>query len=153
MTRFAAVVVLLGLCVGIVAFVGLEVGAGARTFGERTYVDPCTAPADPFPQGEGLDGTLQRILLSGLNGAACELGTSREVLVLSLDPDTGFGDEVTWTEEELERALQAGLLRAVDDADERDTLPGFVASILRFAVERAPLDWLLGLVDLPFLED
>lgn len=153
MTRAGATAVLVALCVGLAGLLVVEVRAGARDYGERTYVDPCTAPIDPFPQGSGLDGILQRIVLSALNGAACELGTGREELVLSLEPETGFGGEVTWTQEELERALQAGLLRAIDDADERNTLPGFVARILRFAVERAPLDWLLGLVDLPFLED
>ena len=45
------------------------------TFAQRDYVDPCHAPADPFPQGTGIDGTLQRISLSAINGAACELGT------------------------------------------------------------------------------
>ena len=39
-------------------------------------------------EGEGLDATVQRIALDGLNGAACELGVTREDLVLSLDPDS-----------------------------------------------------------------
>jgi MFS family permease len=137
-----------------------EVAAGGRDFGERDFVDPCNAPADPFPQGEGFDGTLQRISLSAINGAACELGTSREELLLSLDRRGEFGPEVTWTEETLEDALRAGLIRAIEDADDRDTLPGLVATALKFAAERAPIDWALGiwpdiprLPDIPFLED
>ena len=49
--------------------------AGARDVGEYVAEDPCTADPDPFPGG-GLDGTVQRIALSALNGAACELGTT-----------------------------------------------------------------------------
>ncbi len=137
----------------VVALVAAEFRAGARDYGTREYVAPCDAPADPFPQGDGLDGTIQRIALSTINGAACELGTSREELLLSMEPKSGFGPEITWTEDTLEDAVRAGLVRAVEDADERDTIPGLVARALRFAAERAPLDWVLGRFDLPFVED
>jgi MFS family permease len=131
-----------------------ELAAGGRDFGERKFVDPCEAPADPFPQGDGIDGTLQRISLSAIDGAACELGTGREELLLSLDPRSDFGPEVTWTQETLEDALRAGLVRAIDDADERNTLPGIVATGLKFAAERAPIDWVLGIwPDIPFVPD
>jgi MFS family permease len=137
----------------VVALIAAEFRAGARDYGTREYVAPCDAPADPFPQGDGLDGTIQRIALSTINGAACELGTSREELLLSMEPKSGFGPEVTWTEDTLEAAVRAGLVRAVEDADERDTIPGLVARALRFAAERAPLDWVLGRFDLPFVDD
>ncbi len=81
-------IVIIALVVGLVA---AEFRAGARTYAQREYVDPCHAPADPFPQGKGLDGTLQRISLSAINGAACKLGTGREELILSLEPRSDFG--------------------------------------------------------------
>ena len=90
---------------------------------------------------------MQRIALGGLNGAACELGTSREGLVLSLDPEAGIGD-VTWDRDTAAEALQSGTARAIDDAVERGTLPGWAGRVLRFVVERAPIDWLLN--QLPF---
>jgi hypothetical protein len=130
-----------------------ELVAGGRDFGRREFVDPCHAPADPFPQGEGIDGTLQRISLSAIDGAACELGTGREELILSLEPRSDFGPEVTWTRDTLEDALRAGLIRAIEDADDRNTVPGFVATGMKFIAERAPIDWILGRVDIPFLED
>ncbi len=132
---------------------GAELAAGSRDFGSREFVDPCHAPADPFPQGEGIDGTLQRISLSAIDGAACELGTGREELILSLEPRSDFGPEVTWTRDTLEEALRAGLVRAIEDADDRNTIPGFVATGMKFLAERAPIDWILGRVDIPFLED
>jgi hypothetical protein len=144
--RAAALLVTAALCAGVGALLVVERSAGARDYGTRTYVEPCSAPADPFP-GKGLDATLQRILLSGLNGAACDLGTSREELVLSLAPRSGV-DEVTWDQETLERALRKGFDRSIDDAEDRGSLPGWGATILRFAVRNAPIDWLLDRVDL-----
>ena len=137
----------------VVALVVAELGAGARTFAQRKFVDPCHAPADPFPQGHGIDGTLQRISLSAIDGAACKLGTGREELILSLDPRSDFGPDVKWTRATLEDALRAGLVQAIDDADHRNTIPGFVATALKFVAKRAPIDWILGRVNIPFLED
>ena len=91
---------------------------------------------------------MQRIALSTLNGAACELGTTRERLVLSLDGNSGYRD-VQWDDATLEKAMRSGADRAIDDADDRGTIPGFVASILHFAVEHAPLGWLTERIDLP----
>jgi MFS family permease len=137
----------------VVLLVAAEFRAGAQDYGQRAYVNPCDAPADPFPQGEGLDGTLQRISLSAINGAACELGTSREELLLSMEPKSGFGGQVEWTQDTLEDALRVGLVRAIEDADDRNTVPGFAATAMKFLAERAPIDWILGRVDIPFLED
>ena len=137
----------------VVSLIAAEFGAGARTFAQRDYVDPCHAPADPFPQGNGIDGTLQRSSLSAINGAACKLGTGREELILSLDRRGNFGPEVTWTRATLEDALRAGLVQAIDDADHRNTIPGFVATALKFVAKRAPIDWILGRVNIPFLEN
>jgi MFS family permease len=147
---------LIALGAGIMAFVCLlvvlEFRAGARGYGTRTYVDPCHSPADPYPQGHGIDGTLQRISLSAIDGAACKLGTSREELILSLDSKGPFGNKVHWTRATLEDAVRAGLVRAITDADHRNSIPGFVATGLKFVAERAPIDWVLGRIDIPFLE-
>ena len=44
-------------------------------------------------------------------------------------------------------------MQAIDDADHRNTIPGFVATALKFVAERAPIDWILGRVNIPFLEN
>ena len=135
--------------VGVVALglLGAELAAGARDVGEFVAEDPCTAPPDPY-EGDGLDASIQRIALSTLNGAACELGTTRERLVLSLDDSNPYGD-VTWDDEQLEQALRAGAHRAIDDANDRDAIPGWVAAALGFLVDRAPVGWLTDRIDLP----
>jgi hypothetical protein len=81
-------------------------------------------------------------VLSGLNGAACDLGISREELVLSLEPTAGIAD-VDWDRATIERALRSGMLGAIQDGEERDGLPGWLAEGLSWAVERAPLSWFL----------
>ena len=107
------------VAVGLVAF---ELADGAADTGEFVAEDPCTAPPDPFP-GDGLDASIQRIAHSTLNGAACELGTSRERLVLSLDPDSGYED-VDWDEDTLEDGA-ARRSRSCDRRRERPRLhPG-----------------------------
>jgi MFS family permease len=137
----AGPLVVAGLVVAVaVGFVALEWKGGARDFGHYEAADPCTADAGTY-RGKGLDDTVQRIALGGLNGAACDLGTSREELILSLDPKSGIGD-VTWDRDTAARAIQSGTARAIDDAVERGSLPGWAGRILRF-VERAPIQWLL----------
>jgi len=142
MKRLFALVAVAFLCGGTVGLVLIERSSGAADYGSRRPVSPCTAPTDPFP-GKGIDATLQRIVLSGLNGAACELGITREALLLSLAPKSGF-DDVHRDRPTVERALRKGFDRAIDDAEKRGSLPGWAASALRFIVEKAPVDWLLN---------
>ena len=43
----------------------------------------------------------------------------------------------------LTSALKSGVSRAIDDADERGTIPGWMATALRWAVDRVPASWFL----------
>ncbi|MGZ8593060.1 MAG: hypothetical protein ACXWYC_07090 [Actinomycetota bacterium] len=138
MTRARAA--LAALLVASVALVALELANRASGAGALAVRDPCRArPAFP---GQGFDATLQRIVLDGLDGAACELGTTREELVLSLAPRVD-GGAVRWGDETIERALRAGLGEAIDDAEQRGSLNALVAVVLRQLVERAPVQWLI----------
>ena len=134
---FAALV---ALFVGAAGLIALELANGAANAGALAVRDPCE-PRPSFP-GEGLDATLQRIVFDGLDGAACELGTTREELVLSLAPSSG-GEQLPWDDEAIELAVRAGLLESIDDAEQRGSLNGFVAVVLRQIVERAPVQWLI----------
>jgi hypothetical protein len=132
---------LLGLAVlGLVAvlLIAVELGRGALDYGELSIEDPCTTQVD-F-EGGGLDGTVQTIALDGLNGAACELGTTREELVLSFDENRS---DVQWDRETIEQAVRAGLLRSLDEAEARGDIGGLVALTAREIIERAPIDWLI----------
>ncbi len=138
----AAALGIAALAVAAIGLLGWQIGAGARTVGEFVAEDPCTASPDPYP-GDGLDASLQRIALSTINGAACELHTTRERLVLSLDESSGYHD-VAWDKPTLEKALKVGAHRAIDDANDRDAIPGFVAAALGFLVDKAPIGWLVN---------
>ncbi|OAI39557.1 hypothetical protein AYO39_02675 [Actinobacteria bacterium SCGC AG-212-D09] len=92
-----------------VALIALELGLGAGSFGQPKLADPCTASAGP--SGGGLDGTVQRFARAALDGAACQLHTTREELVLSFVPGAGTA-KVRWSRQTIDRALRAGLQRA-----------------------------------------
>jgi hypothetical protein len=127
----------LGLAAAVL--IGIELGKGALSYGESKVADPCEQ-REAFP-GEGFQATLQRIVLDGLDGAACELNTTREELVLSIDPE--LGRDVEWDRETLERAVRAGLLESIGEAEARGSIGGLEARLMREVVERAPLDWLI----------
>jgi hypothetical protein len=131
----AALVVLL---LAGVALVGVELGLGALDEPSPKIANPCQPRAG---RTGGIDTTIQRIVLDGLDGAACRLHTTREELVLSI----GGGSEAPrhWDEHTIEVALRAGLLRSVDAAVQRGDVPGFLAPALRGLVERLPLQKLI----------
>jgi hypothetical protein len=121
-----------------VALVAVELGLGALDEPSPKIANPC----QPRPgRTGGIDTTVQRIVIDGLDGAACRLHTSREELVLSI----GGGSEAPrhWDEHTTEVALRAGLLRSVDEAVQRGDVPSFLAPALRGLVERLPLETLI----------
>ena len=122
------------------ALIIVELVRGAPSYGAVEQEDPCTA-VEQFP-GEGLDAALQRIVLSGLNGAACELGATRAELILSFAPSVA-PKPIEWDDETIERSVRSGLLNAIEDAEERGDIGDITAAILREVVERAPIDWLI----------
>ena len=130
--------VLVALLLAGVALVGVELGLGALDPPSPTIANPCQPSAG---RSGGIDATVQRIVLDGLDGAACRLHTTREELVLSI----GGGDLAphTWDNHTIEVALRAGLLRSVDQAEQRGDVPGFLAPALRGLVRRLPLDRLI----------
>jgi hypothetical protein len=130
--------VLAALLLSGVVLVGVELGKGALDEPGPKIANPCRPREGPTG---GIDATIQRIVLDGLDGAACRLHTTREELVLSLGG--GVGVTRRWDEHTIEVALRAGLLRSVDAAERRGDVPSFLAPALRGIVESAPLDKLI----------
>jgi len=133
-----AVWVLVALLASGAVLVGVELARGALDQPSPKIANPCQ-PREG--RSGGIDATIQRIVLDGLDGAACRLHTTREELVLSI----GGGSLAPrqWDEHTVEVALRAGLLQSVDAAEQRGDVPSFLAPALRGLVERAPLDKLL----------
>jgi hypothetical protein len=123
------------LFVAAAVLLGVEFALGAETTGEVHLANPCK-PRD-F-RGD----VVQRIVLNGLDGAACRLHVSREELVLSLDGDSPF--DRRWNKKTIEVAVRGGLLRAVDDAERRGEIPALLARPVRDLIRTAPLDKLIA---------
>jgi hypothetical protein len=66
---------------------------------------------------------------------------TREQLVLSLDERSGY--TIDWDKETIEKAVRAGLLKSVDEAENRGSVPGLLATVVREIIERAPIAWLI----------
>jgi len=121
------------------AFLVAELALGALSFGGTRLADPCTSK--PAFAGGGIDGAVQRFALSGLNGAACSLHTSREELVLSFAPS--LKTKVRWNHATIDQALRAGLDRAAHDTA-GSGVAGTVLSFLLRELLANPVEWLLG---------
>ena len=114
----------------VAAVLGAQVAAGGGDYVPRRPADPCAPRAIP-PIPAQLEPVAERIVLLGLDSAACRLGISRERLVLaladtrSLDPDAPA-------------ALKAGLRDAVDRLDREGRLPK-VSQLLPEVLDQADL--------------
>jgi hypothetical protein len=137
--RRDAISILLALLLAAGALIAVELSLGATHYGSTKLADPCRPHTFA---GSGLDGALQQVVLDGLDGAACRLGTSREELVLSLGSGGSFPPH-HWTKHTIEVALRAGMLAAVDDAERRGDIPSFLTPLLRRAIDSVPLDQLI----------
>jgi hypothetical protein len=125
------------------AFLVVELSLGAIGFGRAHLADPCTSK--PAFDGGGLDGEIQRFALSGLNGAACRLHTTREELVLSFVPAAGT-NRVRWDRKTIEDALRAGFDQAFHDLEARGPV-GFVVGHILDVIIGAPIDFFLDATD------
>lgn len=119
--------VLAALFVAAAILVGVEFAKGAAHTGEVQLANPCNPE---LFRGD----VVQRVVLAGLDHAACRLHTSREDLVLSLGTIS----------KRREAALRAGLLRAVDEAERRGEIPGLLAEPIRKLIRTAPIDKLIS---------
>ncbi|MGH3063376.1 MAG: hypothetical protein ACRDMK_03475 [Gaiellaceae bacterium] len=133
------------------ALVAAYLALGGASYAPAKVADPCASRDWQDPSG--LSEVAEQIVLSALDGAACELGASREDVVLAFDSrdelerfarEHGIGDD------ELEQVVRSGLLRAIDDAERAEALNTGIADQLRSVVRRIPVRSLLGL--LPALE-
>jgi hypothetical protein len=121
--------------------------AGGSDYAPAKTQDPCEPREWRDPQG--LQQIAEQFSLSAMDGAACKLGVSRETLARALateDSRQKFLDRYDISDAELARAIRAGLVRAIDDAEEAGALPPFVGAPLRQVIDSIPLDQAIELV-------
>jgi hypothetical protein len=114
----------------VTAVLGVQVAAGGGHYVPRRPADPCVErPVPPIPPR--LEPLTERIVLLGLDRAACRLGISRERLVLALANQGSLNPHAP-------AALKAGLRDAVDRLEREGRLPK-VSQLLPQALDQANL--------------
>ena len=132
----------------VLILIGVYLALGGASYAPAKVADPCATRDWRNPQG--LQAVAEQIVLSALDGAACELHVSREEMVLALASNESrdqFAREHGISNQRLEQLARLGLLRAIDDAEQANAINSTVADILRAVARRVPVDELLDLLE------
>jgi hypothetical protein len=130
------------------ALVGAYLAAGGSSYAPEQTRDPCQQR--PWTDPESLSEIANQFSISALDGAACQLGVSRETLARALatpEARERFSERYGIDDEKLARAIRAGLLRAVADAEEAGALSPLFGGPVRATIEEIPLDQAIELID------
>jgi hypothetical protein len=136
-----------GALVAALVLVGAYLAAGGASYTPAKTLDPCDHR--PWSNPEGLGEIANQFTISALDGAACKLGVSREVLARALaSPEARerFAKRYGIDDAKLAKAIRAGLLRAIDDAEEAGALSSLIGGPLRSTVQRIPLEQAIELI-------
>jgi hypothetical protein len=113
---------------------GVHLANGGGTFEPLRSADPCAARS-VTSRADGMDGLTERLVLLGIDGAACRLHVSREALTLELaQPGPRTDAEID--------ALHDGLLSAVQRMKDDGTLPP-ASDLVDEALDNADLNGFL----------
>ncbi len=137
-----------GSVVASLLLVVAYLAAGGSSYAPAKTQDPCKPREWRNP--EGLQQIAEQFSLSALDGAACQLGVSREALAQALASTAArerFGERYGIGDAELAKAIRAGLLRAVDDAEDAGALSPLIAGPLRETLRTIPLEEAIELVN------
>jgi len=130
-----------------IVLVVVYLAAGGGSYEPTPVADPCQQRDWTSP--EGAEEIAQQFFLSALDGAACDLGVSREELAVALATEESrqrFTDEHGIEDAELEAAVRAGVVRAIDDAEDAGAISPVIASGLRAVATRVPVDETIALI-------
>jgi hypothetical protein len=145
--RSRGALLVIGSAIASLLLVGAYLAAGGSSYAPAKTQDPCKPR--PWRNPEGLQQIAEQFSLSALDGAACELGVSREALARALASPAArerFSRRYGIDDAELAKAIRAGLLRAVNDAERAGALSPLIAGPLRETVRGIPLEQAIELV-------
>jgi hypothetical protein len=140
----SARLLLVGSALASAALVLVYVALGGGSFEPPATADPCEPRPFAKPRSNAELG--ERLVLTTIDGAACELDVSREQVLLAFGSEAGrerLQERNDLDDDEVEQALRAGLVRAIGEAERADAIGGTTALLLRFAAETVPLDLVL----------
>lgn len=141
-------VLVIGAVVASLVLVGAYLAAGGSSYEPEQVQNPCKPR--PWSNPQSLGEIANQFTNSALDGAACKLGVSRETLARALaTPESRkrFTEKYGIDDEKLAKAIRAGLLRAVDDAEEAGALSPILAVPLRATLRNIPLEEAIELVN------
>jgi hypothetical protein len=141
-------VLVIGSILASLILVGAYLAAGGSSYEPEKVQDPCQPR--PWSNPQSLGQIANQFTISALDGAACQLGVSREELAQALATPEGrerFKQRYNINDTKLAKAIRAGLVRAVDDAEEAGALPPLLAGPLREAVQNIPLEQAIEIVN------
>ena len=134
--------------VASLALVGAYLAAGGSSYEPEKVQDPCQPR--PWSDPQTLGQIANQFTISALDGAACKLGVSRETLARALatpEARERFTERYGIDDEKLARAIRAGLVRAVDDAEEAGALSPLLAAPLRRTLQEIPLEQAIEIIN------
>ncbi len=140
-------ILVVGALVASLVLVGVYLAAGGASYTPEKSANPCKPR--PWRDPGNLQQVAEQISLSALDGAACQLGVSREALARALTTQQArdrFAKRYGIDDAKLAEAIRAGLVRAVTDAENAGALSPLIAGPLRGFVEDIPLDQAIELV-------
>jgi len=141
-------VLVIGAIVASLVLVGAYLAAGGSSYEPEKVQNPCEPR--PWSNPQTLGQIANQFTISALDGAACKLGVSRETLARALatpEARARFAKKYGIDDEKLAKAIRAGLLRAVDDAEEAGALSPLLAGPLRTTLQHIPLDQAIELIN------
>jgi hypothetical protein len=140
-------VLVIGAVVASLLLVGAYLAAGGSSYEPEQVQNPCKPR--PWSNPQTLGQIANQFTISALDGAACKLGVSREALARALatpEARERFAEKYGIDDEKLAKAIRAGLLRAVDDAEEAGALSPILAVPLRATLRNIPLEEAIELI-------
>ncbi len=128
------------------ALVGAYAGLGGTHYQAQAPGNPCHGEHWHTPASR--DDLVNELVLSTLDGAACRLHVSRESLALSLSSAasrSAFAQRHNLSPAQIQSAIRAGLVQAVNDAENAGVVNGLEAFLLRQVAQSIPAEQLVPL--------
>lgn len=131
--------------------VAVALPASYAALGGGRYRPPGIAdPCDAHEWGEprNYEELAERLAGAALDEAACELGVSRQtlVLVVARGGSEELADELNLSEAQIERAIRSGADRAIDNAQTEGVIGFIEASFLRVRARDLSVETLIALL-------
>jgi hypothetical protein len=140
--RRAGHVAIAAALVALAVLLVVEIQRGAFTESALSVPSPCDRRVDVAT--DGIDGATQRIGLRAIDIAACEMGTTREELLLSVATSLQESRDLPPGSE---GAIRDGLEQAIDEEEDAGRLNTVTAWLLSQAAQNAPVEWVVRAVE------